>query len=156
MAPNPFMIQAAATGIQLFSSIYSGRAAKRQAQIEQEQRRFQAKLTKIEAAAAANQRLREFDSAQSSNIAFAAFMNRDPSDRSMKAFMDRQKEVAYTDAEMIESTGLIKATQQRMLADAAGVRGRNALIGSYLDAGSAVTSGLWRYEVYKTGNTEIG
>lgn len=56
---------------------------------------------------------------------------------------------------MIESTGLIKATQQRMLADAAGVRGRNALIGSYLDAGSAVTSGLWRYEVYKTGKTEI-
>ena len=150
---NLFAIQAIGTGISVVSSIYSGRAAKRQAQIEQEQRRFQAKLTKIEAAAAANQRLRELDSAQASNIAFAAFMNRDPSDRSMKAFMDRQKEVAYTDAEMIESTGLIKATQQRMLADAAGVRGRNALIGSYLDAGSAVTSGLWRYEVYKTGQS---
>ena len=151
MAPNPFMIQAIGTGISFVSAIYSGRAARRQAQIEQEQRQFQAKLTKIEAAAAANQRIREFDSAQASNIAFAAFMNRDPSDRSLKAFMDRQKEVAYTDAEMIESTGLIKATQQRMLADAAGVRGRNALIGSYFDAGSAVTSGLWRYEVYKTG-----
>ena len=31
------------------------------------------------------------------------------------------------------------------------VEGRNALVGSFLDAGSAVTSGLWRYEVYKTG-----
>ena len=151
MAINFAAIQAIGTGLSVVSALQSGRAAKRQAQIEQEQRRFQAKLTKNEAAAAANQRLREFDSAQSSNIAFAAFMNRDPSDRSMKAFMDRQKEVAYTDAEMIESTGLIKATQQRMLADAAGVRGRNALIGSYLDAGSAVTSGLWRYEVYKAG-----
>ncbi len=152
---DPATLQIIGTGLTVFSSIFGGGAARRQAQVEQEQRRFQAKLTRIEAAAAANQRLREFDSAQASNIAFAAFMNRDPSDRSMKAFMDRQKEVAYTDAEMARSTGLIKATQQRMLADAAGVRGRNALVGSFLDAGSAITSGLWRYEVYKTGKTEI-
>lgn len=148
--PPMAAILAAGTALSVVSTLYSAREAKRAAQAEREQRLFQSKLTKIEASAAATQRLKEFDSAQSSNLAFAAFMNRDPSDRSMKAFLDRQKEIAYSDAEMAESTGLIQSSQQRMLANAAGRRARSAMIGGFLDAGSAVTTGLWRYEVSKS------
>ena len=112
-------------------------------------------MQKAEAGERANLRLRDFDSAQASNRAFAAFIGRDPSDRSMKAFMDRQEEIAYQDVEAIESQALIEASQTRRLAAMEGVRGRNAIVQSYFNAGSAITTGLYRYHVYKTDKTEI-
>ena len=149
MAPQLAAILAIGTGLQVASTLYSANESAKAARREQKQRLFQSKLTRIEASARANLRLKEFDSAQSSNIAFAAFMNRDVNDRSMKRFFQRQREVAYSDARMIESQGLIESTQQRMLADAAGQRARAAMIGGFLNAGSAVTTGMWRYEVAK-------
>tara|TARA_R100000315_G_C5213524_1_gene127149 strand:- start:435 stop:884 length:450 start_codon:yes stop_codon:yes gene_type:complete len=149
MAPQLAAILAIGTGLQVASTLYSANESAKAARREQQQRLFQSKLTRIEASARANLRLKEFDSAQSSNIAFAAFMNRDVNDRSMKRFFQRQREVAYSDARMIESQGLIESTQQRMLADAAGQRARAAMIGGFLNAGSAVTTGMWRYEVAK-------
>lgn len=146
-----FAIQAIGTAITVASSIQQGKTARRQAQFERDQQIFASKMSKIEAAAQANQRLKEFDSAQAANRAFAAFINRDPNDRSLRAFMERQKEIAYSDAEAIESTGIIRASQQKQLAQAAGQRAKNALVGSYLNAGSAIMSGLWRYETVKTG-----
>jgi hypothetical protein len=110
-------------------------------------------MQKVEAAEKANLRLRDFDSAQASNRAFAAFIGRDPGDRSMKAFMDRQKEIAYQDAEALESGALIEASQTRRMAAMEGVRGRNAIVESYFNAGSAITTGLYRYHVYKTDQT---
>ncbi len=149
MAPQLAAVLAIGTGLQVASTLYSANESAKAARREQQQRIFQSKLTRIEASARANLRLKEFDSAQSSNIAFAAFMNRDVNDRSMKRFFQRQREVAYSDARMIESQGLIESTQQRMLADAAGQRARAAMIGGFLNAGSAVTTGMWRYEVAK-------
>ena len=149
MAPQLAAVLAIGTGLQVASTLYSANESAKAARREQQQRLFQSKLTRIEASARANLRLKEFDSAQSSNIAFAAFMNRDVNDRSMKRFFQRQREVAYSDARMIESQGLIESTQQRMLADAAGQRARAAMIGGCLNAGSAVTTGMWRYEVAK-------
>ena len=149
MAPQLAAVLAIGTGLQVASTLYSANESAKAARREQQQRLFQSKLTRIEASARANLRLKEFDSAQSSNIAFAAFMNRDVNDRSMKRFFQRQREVAYSDARMIESQGLIESTQQRMLADAAGQRARAAMIGGFLNAGSAVTTGMWRYEVAK-------
>ena len=100
--------------------------------------------------------MRDLDTAQASNRAFAAFIGRDPGDRSMKAFMERQVEIAYQDAAALESGALIEASQTRRMAAIEGVRGRNAIVQSYFNAGSAITTGLYRYHVYKTDKTEIG
>ena len=150
-----FAIQAIGTAISVVSAIRQGQQARDAARFEQQQQLFASKQTKVEAAATAAQRIRQFDSDQASNRAFAAFMGRDPNDRSLRAFNERQREIAYSDAEMAESTGLIRASQQRKLAEAAGIRARNAIIGSYLNAGSAIASGLWRYEIYKTDKTQL-
>ena len=143
-------IQVFGTGLNIFGSISAGRAAKREAEFNRQQLKFKSKLQKIEAQEKANLRLRDFDSAQASNLAFAAFIGRDPSDRSMKAFMDRQKQIAYEDASALESGALIAASQTRRMAAMEGVRGRNAIVQSYFNAGSAITTGLYRYHVYKT------
>ena len=97
--------------------------------------------------------MRDFDSAQASNLAFAAFIGRDPGDRSMKAFLDRQEEIAYQDVAALESGALIESSQTRRLAAMEGVRGRNAIVESTFNAASAITTGLYRYHVYKTDET---
>ena len=74
----------------------------------------------------------------------------------MKAFMERQVEIAYQDVAALESGALIEASQTRRMAAMEGVRGRNAIVQSYFNAGSAITTGLYRYHVYKTDKTEIG
>jgi len=150
----PFMaIQTIGTTLSVFSSIQSGRDNRSEAEFNRKQLEFKAKMQKVEAAEKANLRLRDFDSAQASNRAFAAFIGRDPGDRSMKAFMDRQKEIAYQDAEALESGALIEASQTRRMAAMEGERGRNAIVESYFNAGSAITTGLYRYHVYKTDET---
>ena len=154
MAPNPFMaIQAAGTALSFVSALSQGRAAKREAEFNRQQLEFKSKMQKLEATERANLRLRDFDSAQAQNRAFTAFIGRDPSDRSMSAFMDRQQEIAYQDAEALESQALIEASQTRRLAAMEGVRGRNAIVQSYFNAGTAITTGLYRYHVYKTDKT---
>jgi hypothetical protein len=150
MAINFAAIQAIGTGLSVVSTIAAGRAARQEAAFNRKQLEFQSKMQKNEAAATANQRLRDFDAAQSQNNAFFAILNRDPSDRSLKAFMERQKEIAYADADAIESQGLIQASQTARLAQMQGIRGRNAIVSSYLNAGSAITTGLYRYHIYKT------
>ena len=150
-----FAIQVAATGLSVYSKIQEGRAARRQAQFNRAQYEFSAKQQELEALERSNIRLREFNSAQSANRAFAAFSNRDPSDRSLKAFMDRQKEIAYSDVSAIESQALIEASQKRTLAGMESQKARSALTQSFLGAGSAIASGLYRYELYKTDKTGI-
>ena len=155
MAEPFMMIQAAGTILGVVSTISAGRAARREAEFNRKQLEFKSKMQKLEASEKANLRLRDLDSAQASNRAFAAFLGRDPGDRSMKAFMDRQEEIAYQDVAALESGALVEASQTRRLAAMEGVRGRNAIVQSYFNAGSAIATGLYRYHVYKTDQTEI-
>lgn len=148
-------IQTVGTVLSVVSALNQGRAAKREAEFNRQQLEFKAKMQKLEAQEKANLRLRDLDSAQASNRAFAAFIGRDPGDRSMKAFLDRQEEIAYQDVAALESGALIEASQTRRLAAMEGVRGRNAIVQSYFNAGTAITTGLYRYHMYKTDQTEI-
>lgn len=147
-------LQAIGTGLSIVSTIAGGRAAKQEAAFNRAQLEFQSKMQKTQAAATANQRLRDFDTAQSQNNAFFAILNRDPSDRSLKAFMERQKEIAYSDVAAIESQGLIESSQTMRLAALQGIRGSNAIVTSFMNAGSALTTGLYRYHIYKTDKTD--
>tara|TARA_R100000353_G_scaffold42949_3_gene34221 strand:- start:4007 stop:4468 length:462 start_codon:yes stop_codon:yes gene_type:complete len=153
MAPSFMAVQTIGTVLSVFSAIQSGRARRAEAEFNRKQLEFKAKMQKLEATEKANLRLRDFDSAQASNLAFAAFIGRDPGDRSMKAFLDRQEEIAYQDVQALESGALIESSQTRRLAAMEGVRGRNAIVESYFNAASAITTGLYRYHVYKTDET---
>lgn len=148
-----FAIQMAMTGLSVVSSLQQGRAARKQAAFNQAQYEQSSRQTEIEALQRSNIRLRQLETAESSNIAFQAFLGRDPSDRSMKAFMDRQKEIAYSDVESIASQGMMEASQKKSMASMEASKGRSALTQGYLGAGSAIASGFWRYEMYKTDKT---
>lgn len=154
MAINFAAIQAIGTGLSIVSTIAAGRAARQEAEFNRKQLEFQSKMQKTQAAATANQRLRDFDTAESQNNAFFAILSRDPSDQSLKAFMKRQKEIAYSDVDAIESQGLIESSQTMRLAALQGIRGGNAIVTSFMNAGSALTTGLYRYHIYKTDKTD--
>ena len=121
MAPSFMAVQTIGTVLSVVSAIQSGRARRAEAEFNRKQLEFKAKMQKLEATEKANLRLRDFDSAQASNLAFAAFIGRDPGDRSMKAFLDRQEEIAYQDVQALESGALIESSQTRRLAATASV-----------------------------------
>jgi len=144
-----FPIQMAGTLLSAVSSIGEARARAEEARFNRYQKQLEARQTKIEAEQKSNQRLRELNSAESTNMAFMAFLNRDPNDRSLKAFMDRQKDIAYKDANEIQSMGMLKASQQILSANMEATKAKNAMQAGYLGAASSIVSGLYRYQQVK-------
>jgi hypothetical protein len=136
-----FPIQMAGTLLSAVSSIGEARARAEEARFNRYQKQLEARQT--------NQRLRELNSAESTNMAFMAFLNRDPNDRSLKAFMDRQKDIAYKDANEIQSMGMLKASQQILSANMEATKAKNAMQAGYLGAASSIVSGLYRYQQVK-------
>lgn len=150
-------LQLIATGLSVFSSISGGRSARNQAAFEQKQLEFQAKQDEVVSIQRINQRNEVFAANEAINRAtFFSGLNRDPSDRSVKAFMKKQKEIAGKDVGQIEAQTFIQASQTRLASAAAGARGRSAFQASLLGAGSAVASGLFRYEEYRTTGSLFG
>ena len=143
------MFQGIGTFLSVASSIAEGQAKANEAAYDTYQMQLNARQTKIEAFQKSNARLRDFQQAQSHNLAFFAFLNRDPSDRSLKGFMSAQEEIATKDAAQISSTGFMKASQQLQEADMARARGRNAMLAGYLGAGSAIASGFYQNQQTK-------
>ena len=136
------MFQFLGTAFSAVSAISEGRAKANEAAYDKYQMQLNARQTKIEAFQKSNARLRDFQQAESNNLAYFAFLNRDPNDRSLKNFMTSQ--------EQISSTGMMKASQQIQEANMAQARGRNAMIAGYLGAGSAIVGGFYRSKQTKT------
>tara|TARA_R110000751_G_scaffold22501_1_gene63406 strand:+ start:332 stop:766 length:435 start_codon:yes stop_codon:yes gene_type:complete len=144
------MFQFLGTAFSAVSAISEGRAKANEAAYDKYQMQLNARQTKIEAFQKSNARLRDFQQAESNNLAYFAFLNRDPNDRSLKNFMTSQEEIATKDAAQISSTGMMKASQQIQEANMAQARGRNAMIAGYLGAGSAIVGGFYRSKQTKT------
>jgi len=145
------MFQAIGTALSVISSIQEGRAKANEAAYDKYQMQLNARQTKIEAFQKSNARLRDFQQAEANNLAYFAFLNRDPSDRSLRNFMTAQEDIATKDAAQITSSGVIKASQQIQEANMAQARGRNALMAGYLGAGSAIVGGFYRSQQTKIG-----
>ena len=146
----PLGIQIAATGLSMYSNIQKGKALKAEAAFNRQQYEQQARQQEIAGLERANIRTQQYRTAESANQSFQAFLNRDTSDRSMKAFMDRQKEIAYSDVESIESTGMMTVLQQRAMAGMEASKGRYAGREALLGATTSIVTGMYRYHQYKT------
>ena len=152
MAINPATLQLIGTGLSIVSAIGAGRARANDAEFNRYQYELDAQANLIEGRQKANLRLRNLASANSSNNALFAFMNRDiGSDRSYRPFMEAQKRIAHSDAESIGSNALRSAAQSQSRAGMEEAKGRASLIAGYTGAASAIVSGLYRYEQYKVG-----
>ena len=91
----------------------AGRAAEQTAAMRMRQQQIQIEQNRIQARDKANQRERQFETAQATNRAMFAFMNRDLGAEEGVAFLKRQQEVKGDDRAALDFTA---TAQQQMLA----------------------------------------
>ena len=151
---NPMLaIQLLGTGLSVYSSIKEGQAIQDQAAYDNYQLSLQKKQDEIVGRQKMNQRNYEFSYNESVNRAtFFSGMNRDVSDRSVKAFLDKQKKLAQEDVNAIASQTTVAGRQVSMQMSANKLRAAQAKQSAIIGATSAVASGLYRYEQYRTDN----
>lgn len=149
---NPILaLQIAGVGLSAYSSIKEGQAVKTQADYDNYQLSLQKKQDAIVGRQKMNQRNYEFAYNESVNRAtFFSGLNRDVSDRSVKAFLAKQKKLSQEDVDAIASQTTIAGRQVSMKMSANELKAAQAKQSAVLGATTAVVSGLYRYEQYKT------
>ena len=139
------------TGLSAYSSIQSGKAAKKEAQFNAAQMERDMELGRIEATQNATAMAQDYAMSVSANDAFFAFTGRDVSDRSVRAFMERQEEIYSTDISRLASDTNMRAQSVAAMAGAERQRGRNALTAGYLGAAQSIAGGIYQAGTTKTG-----
>lgn len=148
------MAQIAGTGLKFVSALQGGQAAQDQAAFDNYQTELKINQEKIVGRQRMNQRNAQFAANESINRAtFLSGMNRDVSDRSFRAFMERQRQIASEDAEVISGQTVMTTSQLRVAQKATSLRADQAKQAALLGAGSAIASGLFRYEQYRVGES---
>ena len=145
------MLQIGGTVMKAGSFLQSGRGAQEQAGFDSYQLGIKRRQDAIIGREKMNIRNRQFAANESVNRAmFFSGLNRDASDRSFKAFMERQKRVKDQDIDAINTQTVIALGQTDTKLKAVSAQAQNAYESSLLGATSAVASGLYAYEEYRT------
>lgn len=162
------LISAAVLGSSVFSAfgqIAGGRAARQQAELNAYGAMINAynieterELSRVQALQRHNDRLEQYRSNLSANIATFYATGRDvESDRSIQAFLDKQKEVAVDDAARSDFMAMME--QMKLTSQAAGERargyglraeGRAAQQSAVIGAFTTLAGGLYRYDQVRT------
>lgn len=145
MAPVPWGLISA--GFSAFSALQQGGAYAQEGYAQQAQYEQERKQNEIETLQRHNDRLRNYDSARASNLAWFAFSGRDPSDRSVKAFLDKQREVAYQDVARSDAQGFAEGAQLAFQGRMAATKGRNMQRASTIKALTSIASGMHNYNI---------
>lgn len=105
-------------------------------------------LNKAAAVNAANQRKRQFEFAQSANIALLSAQGRDigGADRSVEAFLRRNRETAFEDISAIADQEVIESYKIMQQAYAERARGRDAMRAARVGAFTTIASALLNYQ----------
>lgn len=146
--PNPLMLLAA---LQAGSSIIGGISAMQTGELNA----FNIETEKIASEAQAKERSRlrmeEYNTNLSANMAAFAAQGRDAgSSMSVEAFLEKQKQLAADDVKSLANDSFRRSLKYTSEAAAERASGRAAMIRSFFDAGSAITTGI-----YRTQQTEI-
>ncbi len=151
MIPALFL---ASSAISAGGSLLGGIGAKKSADLEAYNIETQRILSEAEAKARSNQRMEEYRSNLSANIASFAAAGRDIGglDRSVKAFLERQKEIAFTDVSRSEF--MSEQESARLRAEAAATRreGKARAISGAIGAFTTLAGGLYDYNQIKIGS----
>jgi folate-dependent tRNA-U54 methylase TrmFO/GidA len=148
------MAQIAGTGLKFVSALQGGQAAQDQAAFDNYQTELKINQDKIVGRQKMNLRNAQFAANESINRAtFLSGMNRDISDKSFRAFMERQRLINAEDVESIEAQTTMSVSQLKTAQKATSLRADQAKQAALLGAGSAIASGLFRYEQYRVGES---
>lgn len=147
-------LQVIGTGLKIFGAMQQAKAAKQQAAYDAANLEYQKVQEELAALQRMNLRNAEFNSNEATNRAtLFSGLNRDPSDRSLKAFFAKQREIYQDDIGAIEGQTQSRMAQIDLQKQVSLARGRSAYQAALLGAGTALTSGLFRYEQIKTGKS---
>jgi hypothetical protein len=148
---NPGMVQAFGTGLSVFSSLQKGGIGKSQARFDQQQLKIQMEQNKLATLERMNDRNEQWLANEKINRAYTfSKLGRDPSDRSFKAFQQKNRELAAQDTDRLQTQHAQTMGKLKMEVQMSRMAEKNAYTGALLGAGSAVASGLFRYQVYKS------
>lgn len=153
---NPMALQAIGTGLSIFSSLSSGRQARREAAFKEQQLRIQMEQEKLSTLQRMNDRNEQLLANEKINRAFVfSKLGRDPSDRSFRAFMERNKRTASQDIDRLQTQHVQTMGKLGTEIQTTRMAASNAKTASLLGAATAGISGLFRYYDYKTDKTNF-
>lgn len=134
-------------------SLLGGIGAKKSAELDAYNIETQRILSEAEAKARSNQRMEEYRSNLSANIASFSAAGRDiGSDRSVKAFLDRQREIAFTDVSRSEFMSEQESARLRAQAAATRAEGRAQMASAAIGAFTTIAGGLYDYNQIRIGS----
>jgi hypothetical protein len=139
------------TGLSAYGQMQAGKSAARSAQINAYNLETQRVMSQAEALQRHNDRLDQYRSNLSANLATFAAQGRDiGSDRSVAAFLEKQKEVAASDTARSDLMGFMEAN--KFQAEAASVRreGQAQQTAARINAFTTLAGGLYRYQQTRT------
>lgn len=130
----------------------AGKAARRAAELNAYNIETERELSKAQTLQRHNDRLEQYRSNLSANIAAFSAMGRDigGQDRSVAAFLEKQKRIAADDTARSDFMGMMD--QMKMTAQAAATRteGRAVQASATIQAFTSLAQGLYQYNVVRT------
>lgn len=146
---NPlFML--ASTAVSAAGQIAAGNAARKAGELNAYNIETDRVRSKTEALMRHNDRLEQYRSNLSANLATFAAQGRDiGGDRSVAAFLERQKQIATDDTRRSDFMGAAQAAKMMQQATAERVEGRARQQAAAIGAFTSLASGLYNYSLIK-------
>jgi hypothetical protein len=139
------------TVLSAVGQISAGRAQKQASQLNAFNIETERERSKAEARMRHNDRLEQYRSNLSANIASFAASGRDiGADRSVAAFLERQKEIATSDTARSDFMGEAEAGKLAAQAAATRAEGRAAQTAATIGAFTSLANGIYQYNTIKT------
>ena len=149
-AALPF-IMLGSSAVSAMGQLQAGKAQQSAAQLNAFNIETERERSKAEARQRSNDRLEQYRSNMSANIASFAASGRDiGTDRSVAAFLERQKEIAASDTARSDFMGQAQAAKLTAEAAATRAEGRAAMTAAKIGAFTSLASGIYRYGQIKT------
>lgn len=146
--PNPLMILA---GLQAAGSLIGGISSAASSDLNAYNIETEKVASEAQAKERSRLRMEEYHANLSANMATFAAQGRDAgSSMSVAAFLEKQKELAAEDVKAVANDSFRRSLKYTAEAAAERASGRAAMVRSLFDAGSAITTGI-----YRTQQTEI-
>lgn len=149
---DPFSIMMlVSAGVSAGGQLMAGKAAKDAAMMNAYKIETQRTIGEAEAIQRHNDRLEQYRSNLSANIASFAAKGRDVGqDRSVGAFLEKQKQIAADDTTRSDFMGFIESLKATSEAATVRSEGRAAQTASYIEAFTTLAGGLHKYNQTRT------
>lgn len=149
-------LMAGSSAISALGQLQAGRSQRKSAELNAFNLETERERSQVEARQRHNDRLEQYRSNLSSNIAAFAAAGRDVGrDRSVGAFLERQKEIAASDTARSDFMGMAEAAKLTAQAGATRATGYAAQRAATIGAFTTLATGIYRFNTIRTGQNPM-